>query len=343
MNVATGQWSDASAALLLTRAPFLFSHDAASGYLGDSLVHAWAKTQSADFVGQLDCGARAFDARPMLLSTSARTRTTPAASLVWHHGKVAINYKFEASLADIVGWLSHHPEELVLLNIWDCVGGLACMASVSDALAAANVTEIMDCSKLRTLTVSAARQLAAMPSGGSLLAITGPSALAAGGGACSIGNYDASIACTGFREDEEHEARGMDGSQVASGRPTYGCWRSDSTRGYPIGRMLGQVDRVVAKGLNDGFFTQAQALWQETAASVVVGAVRNSSLVLDERRSGLNALLAAEAAKGRWQHNVSLFEVNDVCDHGVELARALSWQPLSGTLLQTNTKVHGHV
>ena len=50
--------------------------------------------------------------------------------------------------------------------------------------------------------------------------------------------------------------------------------------------------------------------------------LRDSSLLLDQRRSGLNGMLVAEATRGRWA-NASLFEINDVCDSGLALARAL--------------------
>ena len=95
---------------------------------------------------------------------------------------------------------------------------------------------------------------------------------------------------------------------------------------HTLGRMLAQLDNVSARGLRDDGFTQAQALWQESDASVVLGTLRNSSLLKDERNSGLNALLTAELGKGRWAQNISLFEVNDVCDGGHALLAALRRQ-----------------
>ena len=65
-----------------------------------------------------------------------------------------------------------------------------------------------------------------------------------------------------------------------------------------------------------------QAIWQETAASVVLGTLHRSSLVLDEQRSGLNARLAAAIDAGEWSR-VGLLEVNDVCDNGTEISAAL--------------------
>lgn len=301
-------------ATLLTRTPFLMAHDAASGYLGSGHIDRWAKTQRAGLAQQLQCGARAFDARPFLKWNG---------ELVWHHAAVAIDRPFSSSLTEITDWLHEHPTELVLLSISDCTQTIGpgllpssqdatassrnrCMRSVDAALAAHNISNLRDCSVLGSLTFGMARARAALQGGGSLLAITGTPA-EHDGAACSYGNYDPTIACSGFEPKR------------------YGCWQSDATRAYPVGRMLAGLDNVTrgATRRNASFFTQAQAIWQESKASVAIGALRNSSLLLDEQRSEINALLVREVAAGRWRGLVNLFEVNDVCDHGRELAAAL--------------------
>jgi hypothetical protein len=74
-----------------------------------------------------------------------------------------------------------------------------------------------------------------------------------------------------------------------------------------------------------GQLWQMQALWQESPASVVLGAAARSTLLDDELRSGLNSKLAEAVAAGRWSH-VNLLEVNNVCDGGPALFDALrSW------------------
>jgi len=55
---------------------------------------------------------------------------------------------------------------------------------------------------------------------------------------------------------------------------------------------------------------------------VVLGTLRRSSLLEDQKRSSLNAKLAAAVSSGRWQQ-VNLLEVNDVCDGGPDLLAAL--------------------
>ena len=67
-------------------------------------------------------------------------------------------------------------------------------------------------------------------------------------------------------------------------------------------------------GLSETAFMQAQTLWQESAESVTCGTLRNSSLVTDERKSGLNRFLADQVRAGRWAKQLNLLEVNDVCD-----------------------------
>jgi hypothetical protein len=116
----------------LTHVPMLMAHDAGSGYLGAGLVNRWTKTQPGGLAKQLDCGARAFDARPLFKD----------GQVVWHHGSIVIDHPFEQSVADILAWLSKHPTELVLLPISDCKGGDDCMAGVRAALSKLLVTEI---------------------------------------------------------------------------------------------------------------------------------------------------------------------------------------------------------
>ena len=69
----------------------------------------WTQTQPGGLSAQLDCGARAFDARP------AVDRLT--GHLVWHHGGVIVPHNFSASLEEVVSWCAAHPTELVLMTV----------------------------------------------------------------------------------------------------------------------------------------------------------------------------------------------------------------------------------
>uniref|UniRef100_A0A7S4B8E3 Phosphatidylinositol-specific phospholipase C X domain-containing protein n=1 Tax=Chrysotila carterae TaxID=13221 RepID=A0A7S4B8E3_CHRCT len=248
---------------LLTLSPFLMAHDAGSGYLGEGLVNAWTKTQSGGLRQQLDCGARAFDARPTM---------HPKYGLIWHHGIVNIHHRFEMSLVDIMHWCEAHPSELVLLMISQCAG-TGCLQAVRAVFAKHNVRDLRECDTLGDLTYADATAQAALPMGGSLLAVTGPPAQS-GGVACSVGNYDPSQTCAGFvrrgAQDASsvhacgrsilHEnsplteplltsdeiallqdcARNGSISKVDKSA-AYGCWRTDTFQDVPIGRMLTQA------------------------------------------------------------------------------------------------------
>jgi hypothetical protein len=243
--------------LPLTHVPFIMTHDAGSGYLGGGLVNAWTKTQSLGLAAQLGCGARAFDARPL---------NDEKKGLVWHHGSVEVDYLFKQSVKDIVAWCAKHPSELVMMNVWDCEGD-NCMAELDKELAAQNIVNIKDCTEIQT-TYGAARKRGALPGGGSFLVVSGPAT--PNSVACGITDYDSSLDCCGAG---------------------YKCWKTDKTHDKATGRMLSFLDKFAQRGLSDTAFMQAQALWQEGANSVVIGTLRNSSLVKDEHNSGLNALL----------------------------------------------------
>jgi len=289
---------------LLTHFPMIMTHDAGSGYLDSSLVDRWAKTQDGGLAEQLECGARAFDARPHNSLTDG---------LQWHHGDVVVAHQFDHSLEEMIQWLASHPTELATLHIWDCAGD-GCESAVLAVLTNRNITTIADCARLQTLMYGEAKEIGALAGGGSLLALTGSSG-------CSQDNYDPSIACSGYTSGDSDDSKRNDTRE--SGLPReYGCWITDESRALPVDRIFSYLDEVAALGLREDRFMQMQGLWQESGASVVIGARRNSSLLLDESRSNLNGKLVDAVRQGRWS-SIGLLEVNNVCDHGNALLDAL--------------------
>eukprot|EP01048_Picozoa_sp_COSAG05_P013464 COSAG05_NODE_1437_length_4887_cov_5.343150_2_plen_346_part_00 len=277
---------------LLVHVPMVMTHDSASGYLGGGLVNHWTKTQSVGIAQQLDCGARAFDARPM----------NSKGGLHWHHGGVAIPYAVAQTLADVTSWAAKNPGELAMLLFSDCEGD-GCSAALATALKNAGFATVSDCSELETLTYGQALAKGHVAGGGSALAFTG--AGGSNGAACANTYYDSSLACSGTHGGKE-----------------YSCWVGAPTKSYPVGRMLKMLD-AQDKPASDGRFQQWQAIWQESTDSVIIGTIKNSSLVLDEQHSQLNrGILTPQVKAGRWK-NVGLLEVNNVCDGGIELAAAL--------------------
>ena len=83
---------------LLTHVPMIMTHDAGSGYLGKGLVNRWTQTQSVGLGEQLQCGARAIDARPKRQGNKT----------IWHHGGVGVDYAFSQSLTDVRTLRSPH-------------------------------------------------------------------------------------------------------------------------------------------------------------------------------------------------------------------------------------------
>lgn len=301
--------------------PMIMAHDAATTYLHEgSGIAQWAKTQvDGGTASLLSCGARAFDWRPKLLENG---------SLVMHHGGVQISYDMRTAVQDIILWLQKNGtsmQDMVVLGITDCVGGDNCTQAVARLLKELEVPFITDCSVLNNLTVSQAALYSSLPTGGSLLAYN----------SCWIENYDPSIACSGFMQKDES----MRGTSVVvveavdkeSGRTVkrqeeiYSCYNNSTTKDFPLTRMWEYLDEVSAAGPpSDGQMYTHQAIWQETDESVVVGEYFNSSLLLDETRSSLNALITARIKSGALNASrINMVEINNVCDGGLQLLSVL--------------------
>ena len=74
----------------------------------------------------------------------------------------------------------------------------------------------------------------------------------------------------------------------------YTCYNDSSTKEFPLERMWSYLDNVTLAGPpSDGRLYTAQGIWQESATTVIIGEAEGSTLLLDETRSGLNALLTA--------------------------------------------------
>jgi hypothetical protein len=209
----------------------------------------------------------------------------------------------------MIAFLNAHPTELAMLNVWDCEGS-GCMESVQAEARAAGAAVVDDCGRLAGLTLGEARTLGKLSRGGALIVFTG------GGGpnaaACATTHYDSSLECVSVLATEDKAAA-----------PLFkGCWVSDNDHDAKIKSMLNQLDSFIHSGLSNSTFWQAQALWQEGADSVVIGTLRNSSLLKDEQESQLNVALAKEVLAGRWPQ-LGLIEVNNVCDGGPTLLNAI--------------------
>ena len=200
-----------------------------------------------------------------------------------------------------------------MLHVWDCTGS-GCDAAVEAAFAQRNMSVVSDCSLLDGMTLKQAAEHAALPGGGSALVLQ-----------CGlVDHYVPSNTCSGYTS-ENRTREGLVESGEGGLPSLYTCYADSGTRAQPLRRMWSYLDSVSAAGPPaNGFLYSHQALWQEDAASVAVGVLHLSSLLEDESRSTLNALLTARASSGVWNVSVAnLVEINNVCDGGAELRAAL--------------------
>ena len=286
---------------VLNEFPMIMVHDAATTYLlaGGIIsqkVYDFTKTQPTGGATELlRCGARAFDWRPQL----------KGGALQMHHGPILIEHSMSDAVDEMTSWCASS-DELVVLGITDCDGGDACVAAVKALLTSKNISYVTDCGELKGLTVAAAKERALLPAGGHLLATFD----------CWQQNYNASIACRGFGDAAAAEEGGAEAEAL-----TYTCWNTSATSSKPVGEMLAYLERVANQGPpSDGELYTAQALWEYGPEAIALGSLAGSSIIEDEEKSSLNAMVTARVAT---YANVNMIEVNNVCDGGPELYAAL--------------------
>jgi len=109
----------------------------------------------------------------------------------------------------------------------------------------------------------------------------------------------------------------------------YTCYSDSSTRGLPVNRMNGYINKTVMAGPPaDGRLYTIQALWQETVASVTVGELHGSTLLDDESRSALNQMVTNFVSNQVIEtKRLNMVEINNVCDGGADLLAALRQIP----------------
>lgn len=273
--------------MLLNEYPFLMAHDAGSGYLNRSHVVAdWTMTQSVGLAGQLECGARAFDYRPYYEDST----------LYVHHGGVVIYTPMQQSLDEVISWAAVHPEnELVVMFLTACDGDEGCKEA-SIALSEENgVKVITDCSQLTSLTYEAALDMSRLQGGGNVLAVYD----------CMESHYDSTINCYG------------------KGYACYNSTWATETSVRPWEQMTSYALATAAQGPpSNGNLWMIQTHWQSDAASVTLGTLHHSSLLIDEERSMINTWTAEKIEQGAFKH-MNMVEVDNVCDAGPRLLQAL--------------------
>lgn len=180
-----------SAEPLLRNSPFLFTHDAATGYIGELDVEKpFAETQGVDLLGQLTCGARALDIRVLIDHDG---------SIKYHHGKGVAwvsDQTLDSTLPSLASWGQDNPSELVLLMLSHCYTrklidlkweDVSCTDSrIVDGFTKSGIRFSQDCSAVNAWTLAEAQTNAKMDNGGKMIVILGE-------GACLQANYDSSV------------------------------------------------------------------------------------------------------------------------------------------------------
>lgn len=264
------------------------SHDSASGEIieaRDHILAAWTKTQSQGLVSQLNCGARAFDYRPYYDSKDGH--------LYAHHGGVKIHKPMKESLLAILNWTRANPLDLVVLYLshFDGNGGdpEAETLNLLDSLGIYTLTDT-NCNITNTIEYDEVKTKSTLKTGGHLVAVVN----------CMDELYDSTINC--YEKD-------------------FVCYNS-TTSAIPWKNMISYTSSVSSKTSSHSSLWMNQAHWQSTVATVVLGTLHRSSIVLDESRSGVNAWAAAQVQKDAW-YQINFLELDNVCDGGLDVYRAI--------------------
>ena len=295
--------------------------------LASSLTWQYSKNQIGSVYQQLDDGARALDLRPKLLTNG---------TIIFQHGDINIGVTLEQVLADAVRWCTdnhqqHHSEEqddtnsgeLILLlpsnfayqksqssgftDDDDSYGnnhnGVASIVSIMESIYAQYNIPYVHCSDVYGMTVAEVMELAALPTGGYMIAMDGQDYY---GTPCAKPNwveeelvpcYIKSLSCT-------HRT-----SYLPSKLKSY-ILQSTNNDVTDDKHTLGPPANLYQYPLNE-----IQALWQVTSASAMIGMSRMSSILEDNRRSRLNEVLVSMIHQNEFQA-ISVLAVDNVALHG---------------------------
>jgi len=313
----TTAWANPSS--LLNEHAMLMAHDSATTYLEAGVINNWVKTQpDGGFAALLECGTRAFDWRPALVN----------GQLVFHHGAFTVPHLLDDAIQEVIAWAAANGTsvaDLVIIHLFTCSGD-GCDAAVNAVLARRNLTYITDCSQLKGLTVETAFARSRTAMGGAVLFVKD----------CLQQHYEPSIACSGYNPGvaplesvSKIRTRVLNLSHKIAEADRLGelylCYTDSHSRDGPLNAMWTYLNGVSVIGPPaSGELYSHQALWQENGASIAIGVLHLSSLLEDERRSQLNLQLVSRIVSGAWNvSRANLVEVNNVCDGGPMLLRAL--------------------
>jgi hypothetical protein len=333
--------------LALADASFVFSHDAATGYIRpntlspDGLTWSYTKTQKGGFYQQLQDGARALDLRPKLLYNG---------TVVFHHGKITIHtISFEDALVEVIQWCQENPTEIVLLltshysfgtaqtyynTDYDDDGGgyyltdddneandenddqsgdkYDSMVSALSRIYSQLGILYLSCQDVYGWTVETIMEQAALSSGGVLLALDGQNSYP--GGQCAKSNYIETEMVTCWT----NATTSCKTSDVPYRQLKDYVLKSANSPATDSNQQLGPPSNLYRYPL-----FQIQALWQVSVQSAAIGIAHFSNILADDKESKLHAKLVTLIHSESMPYSISLFTMDNVALHGNAITSVL--------------------
>ncbi|KAL7578094.1 hypothetical protein ACA910_015027 [Epithemia clementina (nom. ined.)] len=303
--------------LLLSSASFVYSHDAATGYIQigfskTGLSSLYSKTQLGTLYEQLNNGARALDLRPLLLANG---------TTIFHHGAIRIQKTFQDALQDVVQWAADNPTELVLLitshfdyensNQYD--DDPYALTNTLQSIYSEFGISYMNCEAINGYTIGDAKQAAALSGGekGYLLAVDGHDFY---GSSCTKSNYIESEMVTCWGNNNSTSCKNSKGQWEKLKKYILASANNEATDDKS---QLGPP-----KSLDVYPFNEVQALWQVDSHAIAMGLAHLSSILEDNAASDVNADVVDLIYDGAF-NSISLLTVDNVAVHGNALLSAL--------------------
>lgn len=199
------------------------------------------------------------------------------------------------SLTEIIEWnANYNKDDLVVLYLSHFDGDDGCQDASVELLKTFNIYTITTCSTLGSLTYEDAKASAKLEKGGYLMAIVD----------CMEEYFDSTITCYG------------------SNYVCYDSW-PQNTSTIPWTKLSDYMTSVTSSIPDDpNTLWMAQAHWQQSALTISLGTLHNSSIVHDELQSGVNKWLAEKIDEKAFS-NLNMIEVDNVCDGGIDVYNVL--------------------
>ena len=292
--------------LLLSQASFVMSHDAATGYVkrgslsASGLTWQYCKNQRGSVYRQLDDGARALDFRPKLLFNG---------TVIFQHGDINIPVTLEQVLDDAVRWSADNAEakELVLLlpsnfayqtsqtgytddDYYESDNDPLIVSTMSSIYKKYDVPYV-HCSDVYGMTIAEILDLAALPTGGYMIAMDGQDYY---GTPCAKPNWveDQLVTCYSVYQNTTLLSCARQNPYKLADLELY-MLASANDGATDDSTVLGPPADLSKYPLN-----QIQGLWQVTTASALTGMTRLSSILDDNTKSNVNFEIVS------WIHGV---------------------------------------